>query len=175
MGLAHDVMDAAIGLWRNGAFPSGAVKLQGRVSPEERTRLREQLSEQFSGRATRAKVMVLDQGSEWEAMATDPHDAETLETRRFMVAEICRIFEVPPPLIQSYEFNTFTNSQEASRWFSNFHFGRLGAEVRGCVRADLAARVAISRTGHVQLHARRPWRAVGRAQNRPGDRGATAG
>ena len=120
VGLAHDVMDAAIGLWQNGAFPSGAVKLQGRVSPEERTRLREQLSEQFSGAGNRAKVMVLDQGSEWESMATDPHDAETLETRRFMVAEICRIFEVPPPLIQSYEFNTFTNSQEASRWFSNF-------------------------------------------------------
>ena len=120
IGLAHDVLDSAIALWQNGAFPSGAVKLQGRVAPEERDRLREQLKQQFTGPSNRAKVMILDQGSEWANMATDPHEAETLDTRRFMVPEICRIFEVPPPLVQSYEHNTFTNSQEASRWFSNF-------------------------------------------------------
>ena len=120
VGLAHDVLDAAIALWQNGAFPSGALKVPGRLPPDEKTRLRAQVEDQFTGSGNRAKFMLLDGGSEWERMDVDPKDNEALENRKFMIAEVCRIFEVPPPIVQDYENNTFTNASTAGQWFARF-------------------------------------------------------
>jgi HK97 family phage portal protein len=64
--------------------------------------------------------MVLDQGLKWRQMTVNPVDAEMLATRRFETEEICRLFQVPPPLIQDYSHNTFTNSEQAGRWFAQF-------------------------------------------------------
>lgn len=36
------------------------------------------------------------------------------------VEEICRLFQVPPPLVQDLSHGTFTNSREAARWFCQF-------------------------------------------------------
>jgi HK97 family phage portal protein len=47
-------------------------------------------------------------------------DAELLETRKFGVVEICRLFQVPPPIVQAYENNTFTNAAQAGLWFATF-------------------------------------------------------
>lgn len=41
-----------------------------------------------------------------------------LASRKFTVEELCRLYQVPPPIIQSYEHNTFTNSAQASLWFA---------------------------------------------------------
>jgi HK97 family phage portal protein len=43
-----------------------------------------------------------------------------LESRKFGIEEICRLFQVPPPLVQDYSHNTFTNSETAGRWFAQF-------------------------------------------------------
>jgi HK97 family phage portal protein len=51
-------------------------------------------------------------------MSVSPEDAEVLASRRFTVEELCRLFQVPPPIVQSYEFNTFTNSAQADLWFA---------------------------------------------------------
>ena len=120
IGLTHDVLDAAIALWTNGAFPSGALTLPTRVAPEEKARLREQVSGQLAGAKNRASVMILDGGAGWERFSVDPKDAETLETRQFQVEEICRVFGVPPPIIQAYRHNTFTNAATAGDWFARF-------------------------------------------------------
>jgi HK97 family phage portal protein len=62
---------------------------------------------------------VLDQGAKFRPISAEPEKAQLLESRNFAVAEICRVFGTPPPLIQDYSRNTFTNSQEASRWFAS--------------------------------------------------------
>ena len=64
--------------------------------------------------------MLMDNGMTWQTLSTDPNDAQTLETRRWAVAEICRLYEVPPPLVQDYTHNTFTNSITAGSWFRDF-------------------------------------------------------
>lgn len=64
--------------------------------------------------------MILDGGMTWKAAQISPEDAELLETRKFGTEEICRLFQVPPPLVQDYSHNTFTNSETAGRWFAMF-------------------------------------------------------
>ncbi len=107
-------------LWHNGAFPSGAIKLPGKLTQDNRAKLRAELDQEFSGSSNRAKVLLLDSGMDWAGLSVDPDDAQTLQSREFQIAEIARLFEVPPPLIQDYSHNTFTNANTAGQWFSRF-------------------------------------------------------
>ena len=116
----RDLQDAAASLWRNGVFPSGALTIPGRLGAEGRERLRGDIEGEFAGGNANAKVMVLDQGADWRQISVNPEDAEVLDSRRFTVEEMCRLYNVPPPIIQEYSHNTFTNSEAAGRWFAQF-------------------------------------------------------
>ncbi|TVM16442.1 phage portal protein [Oceanidesulfovibrio indonesiensis] len=117
-GLA--VQEAANALHRNGLNPSGAFKLDGKLPEDARKQLRQQIEQMHAGAANRGKFFLLDQGLEWQQMTMTPEDAELLGSRKFSVEEMCRIFQVPPPLVQDYTHNTFTNSETAGRWFAMF-------------------------------------------------------
>ncbi len=82
--------------------------------------LREAFRERHQGAANAGSTLVLDAGLTWKAAQISPEDAELLESRKFGVEEICRLFQVPPPIVQDYSHNTFTNSETAGRWFATF-------------------------------------------------------
>ena len=103
-----------------GASPSGVIELPGTFTPEQRTGLRDQFQSRHSGAANAGTTLILDGGMTWKASQISPEDAELLESRKFGVEEICRLFQVPPPLVQDYSHNTFTNSETAGRWFAQF-------------------------------------------------------
>ena len=145
INLGHDLQDATAALWEHGAFPSGVLTLPGRLSPEQRDRLRADLAQNLSGSANRAKALLLDGGATWQRMDSTPRDSEVLASRRFMVDEICRVFEVPPPLIQSYEYNTFTNAQTAGQWFARFTLGGWARKI------ELVFRKMLPKTMHLEL------------------------
>lgn len=107
-------------LFRNGVHPSGVLMAEGRLSTEALSRLQEHFRQTFSGSRNAARALVLDSGLKWTSVSISPEDAELLQSRRFTVEEICRIYQVPPPIIQDYQFNTFTNSESAGRWFCQF-------------------------------------------------------
>lgn len=104
----------------NGASPSGIIKHPGTMTSEQRTNMRHQFSQRHGGAANAGQALILDGGLEWQAAQISPEDAELLETRRFGVEEIARLFQVPPPIIGDYTHNTFTNSETAGRWFATF-------------------------------------------------------
>ena len=62
-------------------------------------------------------------GLKFQTLGVTPEDAELLESRKFSVEEMCRLYQVPPPIVQDYSHNTFTNSDTAGRWFAQFTLG----------------------------------------------------
>jgi HK97 family phage portal protein len=90
------------------------------MTVEQKTSLREQFTNRHAGAGNAGKALILDSGLEWQAAQITPEDAELLETRKFGVVEICRLFQVPPPIVQAYEHNTFTNASQAGLWFATF-------------------------------------------------------
>lgn len=104
----------------NGASPSGWIEVPGTMKPEQRTSLRESFQSRNSGAANAGSTLILDGGMKWTAAQISPEDAELLETRKFGVVELCRLFQVPPPIVQAYENNTFTNAAQAGLWFATF-------------------------------------------------------
>lgn len=120
IGAASGLQTFSTAIWANAATPSGAIKLKGPLNPSEAKALRANLNENVAGAWNAKKLLILDNAAEFQAISVSPEDAEVLASRKFSVEEICRLFQVPPPLVQDYEHNTFTNSAQASLWFSQF-------------------------------------------------------
>lgn len=104
----------------NGASPSGVIEFPGVITQDQRSNLRDSFEARHSGASKAGSTLVLDGGMTWKAAQLSPEDSELLQTRKFGVEEICRIYQVPPPLVQDYSNNTFTNSETAGRWFAMF-------------------------------------------------------
>lgn len=107
----------------NGAQPAGFIKSAHTLNQESVDRLRTSFDHKYAGVSNAGKVGILDAGLDWVGVQVSPEDAELLESRKFGVEEICRLFQVPPPLVQDYSHNTFTNSETAGRWFAMFTLG----------------------------------------------------
>jgi HK97 family phage portal protein len=117
---AKTTNEFAASFMANGAQPSGAITFDGDINPEQKYHFRETFQAKQSGAGNAGRVLILDGGLKFEPFQISPEDAELLASRKFAVEEICRLFQVPPPLVQDYSHNTFTNSETAGRWFAQF-------------------------------------------------------
>ena len=106
--------------WANGITPSGAFKTPHKMTADTMAMLRQQLTEKHSGVQNARKAFILENGMEWQSISVSPEDAEVLDSRKFSIEELARLFGVPPPLIQDYSRNTFTNAATAGLWFAQF-------------------------------------------------------
>ncbi len=127
--------------WNNATAPSGIIKSEKALSPDAQDNLRGSI-EKFRGEVNRGRTLILEDGLEFIALPTiSPEDAELLESRKFTVAEIARIFNVPPPMIGALEHGTFTNSETLLRYFAQstlaFWARRLETELSQSVFTDV--------------------------------------
>lgn len=86
-------------MFQNGARPSGALSMDGKLDREQRAELETLLQDRFVGAMNAGRPMVLDNGLKWESLSITPEDAQLLESRKFDGEEICRIFGVPPAMV----------------------------------------------------------------------------
>lgn len=103
-----------------GAQPSGVISHDALLTPDQRDGLRQAFTEGHVGASKAGRALILDGGMKWQSMQVSPEDAELLNSRRFAVEEIARVYGVPPPMIGDLSHGTFTNSREAARWFGQF-------------------------------------------------------
>jgi HK97 family phage portal protein len=107
----------------NGMQPSGVLETPQAMGPEAANRLRTQVESNHQGVTKAGNLLILGGGLTYKGVSLSPEDAELLESRKFGVVEICRLFHVPPPIVQAYENNTFTNSAQAGIWFATYCLG----------------------------------------------------
>lgn len=88
---------AATKLFTNGGKPTGVLMVDHILSPEQRTRLKENFAEMQTG--TTARLYVLEVNMKFQQLSLSPEDQQLLETRKLGIEEICRWLDVPPVLI----------------------------------------------------------------------------
>jgi HK97 family phage portal protein len=115
---ASALQDYSSGVWRNFASPSGAIKHPGKLSNDAKTNIADSFERRHAGPHNAKRSIILDEGMDWVPLSVSPEDAEVLASRRFTVEELCRLFNVPPPIIQDYSHGTFTNAAQAGLWFA---------------------------------------------------------
>jgi len=94
LGLAAEEFGARF--FGNGTNLGGVVKHPGKLSETAAKNLRASINETYSGLGRSHRVMLLEEGMDFVKIGIPPEDAQFLETRKFQVNEIARIFRVPP-------------------------------------------------------------------------------
>ena len=98
--------------FKNGAQPSGVLEHPGVL--KDPSKIRENWSAVYGGANNAHKVAVLEEGMQYKAISLPPEDSQFLSTRQFGVTEICRIFRVPPHMVQNMDHATFSNIEHQS-------------------------------------------------------------
>ena len=119
VGLALATEDYGAAFFANGANPGGVLEHPGVIKPEQADRLRESWQTQFGG-ASAHKVAVLEEGLKFHQMSIPPEQAQFLETRKFQINEIARIFRVPPHMVGDLEKSSFSNIEQQSLEFVKY-------------------------------------------------------
>jgi HK97 family phage portal protein len=117
---------AAANVFANGVRPSGILSTDKTMTPEQRTVAEGLLQQKFVGAVNAGRPMLLDNGVKWEQLTINPEDAQMLESRRFGVEEICRIFGVPPHMVGHTENSTSwgTGIEQQTLGFQKFTLRR---------------------------------------------------
>lgn len=101
--------------YANGAAPMGVLEHPGVIKSPER--LRDSWNEAFGGTRNAGKVAILEEGLKFTPISISPADSQLLETRKFTVEEICRIFRVPPHLVQDLTKTSYNSAEQMSQEF----------------------------------------------------------
>lgn len=96
----------------NSGKPAGVLMHPEHLTEEAENRLRNQFDSHHRGVANAGKPLVLEEGMSWASIGIPPDDAQFLQTREFQVAEIARIYRVPPHMLYDLTRATFSNIEE---------------------------------------------------------------
>ena len=118
IGMAAACEEYGAKFFANGAAPSGVLEHPGVVKDPER--LRTSWTGTFGGSVNANKVAVLEEGMKYTPISISPEQAQFLETRKFQINEIARIFRVPPHMVGDLEKSSFSNIEQQSLEFVKY-------------------------------------------------------
>ena len=118
IGLAIATEEYGSKFFANGAAPSGVLEHPGTIKDPQR--VRESWMSQFGGSSNSNKIAVLEEGLKYTPISISPEQAQFLETRKFQINEIARIFRVPPHMVGDLEKSSFSNIEQQSLEFVKY-------------------------------------------------------
>ena len=104
--------------YANGAAPSGVLEHPGTL--KDPSKVRDSWTQTFGGSSNSHKVAVLEEGMKYTPISISPNEAQFLETRKFQIDEIARIFRVPPHMVGDLEKSSFSNIEQQSLEFVKY-------------------------------------------------------
>lgn len=118
IGMAIVCEEYGAKFFANGAQPSGVLEHPGAL--KDPTKVRESWQSTFGGSHNANKVAVLEEGMKYTPISISPEQAQFLETRKFQINEIARIFRVPPHMVGDLEKSSFSNIEQQSLEFVKY-------------------------------------------------------
>ena len=118
IGLAIATEEYGAKFFANGAAPSGVLEHPGTIKDPQR--VREAWQRQVGGSSNSGKIAVLEEGMKYTPISISPEQAQFLETRKFQINEIARIFRVPPHMVGDLEKSSFSNIEQQSLEFVKY-------------------------------------------------------
>lgn len=118
IGMAIACEEYGAKFFANGAQPSGVLEHPGTI--KDPSRVRESWTQTFGGSHNANKVAVLEEGMKYTPISISPEQAQFLETRKFQINEIARIFRVPPHMVGDLEKSSFSNIEQQSLEFVKY-------------------------------------------------------
>lgn len=114
IGLGLSAEEFGARFFSQGAQPGGIVEYPSTLSDPAFQRYKKEVQNKYQGLGNAHKIMVLEEGMKYHQTGIPPDDAQFLETRKFQIEEIARIFRVPPHMLADLERATFSNIEQQS-------------------------------------------------------------
>lgn len=169
--LAMAAEDYGARFFASGGRPSGVLSTDMVLKTEQRQQIRESYTKLLNGSVDNmGDIAILEAGLKYQAISTNPDEAQFLATRKAQVLEVARIFGVPPHMLFELDRATYANAEQNNREFLTYtllpylrrietainafmlsdadrrkYFARFSVE--GLLRADSAGRAAFYREG----------------------------
>ena len=118
IGMAIASEEYGAKFFANGAAPGGVLEHPGTIKDPQR--VRDSWQSTFGGNGNANKIAVLEEGMKYTPIAISPEQAQFLETRKFQINEIARIFRVPPHMVGDLEKSSFSNIEQQSLEFVKY-------------------------------------------------------
>ena len=118
IGMAIACEEYGAKFFANGAAPGGVLEHPGTIKDPQR--VRESWQSTFGGSGNANKIAVLEEGMKYTLIGISPEQAQFLETRKFQINEIARIFRVPPHMVGDLEKSSFSNIEQQSLEFVKY-------------------------------------------------------
>ena len=118
VGLAIATEEYGAKFFANGAAPGGVLEHPGTIKDPQRVKDSWNVAYQGSGNAHR--IAVLEEGMKYQPIGISPEQAQFLETRKFQINEIARIYWVPPHMVGDLEKSSFSNIEQQSLEFVKY-------------------------------------------------------
>jgi HK97 family phage portal protein len=103
--------------YKNGALTSGTIEHPLGMSDVAFQRLKEEFAKNYQGLLNSGKPIILEEGAKYNPISITPMDAQLLESKRFQIEDICRIYRVPLHLVQDLSRSTNNNIEHQSLEF----------------------------------------------------------
>lgn len=118
IGMAMATEEYGASFFANGANPGGVLEHPGVVKDPKR--VRESWNTVYQGSANAHRIAVLEEGMKFHQIGIPPEEAQFLQTRKFQINEIARIFRVPPHMVGDLEKSSFSNIEQQSLEFVKY-------------------------------------------------------
>lgn len=118
VGLAIATEEYGAKFFANGAAPGGVLEHPGTIKDPQK--VKESWNAAYQGSQNAHRVAVLEEGMKYQPIGISPEQAQFLETRKFQINEIARIFRVPPHMLAGLEKSSFSNIEQQSLEFVKY-------------------------------------------------------
>ena len=115
IGMALATEEYGASFFANGATPGGVLEHPSTITDIQR--VKDSWNASYRGSKNAQRLAILEEGMHYKQIGIPPDQAQFLETRKFQLNEIARIFRVPPHMIGDLERSSFNNIEQQSLEF----------------------------------------------------------
>ena len=117
--LALNEIELNKNIMNNGSSPISVVKLDKNLSAEAQQRLRDSWDKMYASSQNAGKLLILEQGMEYEKLSFSPNELGLTASRTKTQADMCALFGVPESMVDS-SANTYGNVESSNIRFLQY-------------------------------------------------------
>ena len=114
LGLARSAQDYGAQYFGNGGQMTGVLSSEQPLKNDQI----EVVQQSWNASRSEAGTKLLPFGFKYQRIGIPPEEAQFIQTRKFQAEEICRIFSVPPALVQLESQTTYNNVEQQNLMFA---------------------------------------------------------
>jgi len=137
LGLTMALSGYAKDFFENGTNLGGFIEYDGTISDGAYQRFKESWAKTYSGVTNSNKWAFLESGFKLNQLGQKPNDSQALESRKFQVIEICRMFGVPPHKVFDLERATFSNIEQQNIEYVQESIAPMSVRIEQTIYKDL--------------------------------------